>query len=53
VETGKILVGRPYQLFEVSLQGQNPKQSQTAQIVSATSKNKLIKGGRFYEFAAT
>jgi len=38
VETRKILVSCLYQLFEVSLQGQNPKQTQMAQIVSATSK---------------
>ena len=42
METRKILVRCLYQLFEVSLQGQHPKQTQMGQIVSATSKNKLI-----------
>jgi len=53
VEARKIFVSCLYRLFEVSLYGHNPKQTQMAQIVSATPKNKLIDGGRFYESAAT
>jgi len=53
VETRKIFMCCMYWLFEVSLYGHNPNQTQMAQIVSATPKNKLIKGGTFHESAAT